>query len=92
MQASIFDRFVQADKSLKRRNEGSGIGLSIVKSIAELHDGKIELISDGIKGSEFIVWLPNVKLNYTEESNNLVDYITDDKNIELELSDIYEVH
>ena len=92
MQASIFDRFVQADKSLKRRNEGSGIGLSIVKSIAELHDGKIELISDGIKGSEFIVWLPNVKLNYTEESNNLVDYITDDKNIELELSDIYEVN
>lgn len=92
MQASIFDRFVQADKSLKRRNEGSGIGLSIAKSIADLHDGKIELISNGIKGTEFIVWIPNVKLNYTEESNNLVDYITDDKNIELELSDIYEIH
>lgn len=92
MQASIFDRFVQADKSLKRRNEGSGIGLSIVKSIADLHDGKIELISDGINGTEFIVWIPNKKLDYAEESNNLVDYITDDKNIELELSDIYEVH
>lgn len=92
MQASIFDRFVQADKSLKRRNEGSGIGLSIVKSISELHDGKIELISDGVSGTEIIVWLPNKKLDYTEESNNLIDYITDDKNIELELSDIYEVH
>lgn len=92
MQASIFDRFVQADKSLKRRNEGSGIGLSIVQSIAELHDGKVELKSDGVHGSEFIVWLPNIKLNHTEESNNLVDYIADDKNIELELSDIYEVH
>ncbi|ELC8443917.1 PAS domain-containing sensor histidine kinase [Clostridium perfringens] len=92
MQASIFDRFVQADKSLKRRNEGSGIGLSIVKSISELHDGMIELISDGTSGTEIIVWLPNKKLDYTEESNNLVDYITDDKNIELELSDIYEVH
>ncbi|EGT3617537.1 PAS domain S-box protein, partial [Clostridium perfringens] len=92
MQASIFDRFVQADKSLKRRNEGSGIGLSIVKSISDLHDGKIELISDGACGTEIIIWLPNQKLDYTEESNNLVDYITDDKNIELELSDIYEVH
>lgn len=92
MQASIFDRFIQADKSLKRRNEGSGIGLSIVKSISELHDGMIELISDGVSGTEIIVWLPNKKLDYTEESNNLVDYITDDKNIELELSDIYEVH
>lgn len=92
MQASIFDRFVQADKSLKRRNEGSGIGLSIVKSIAELHNGKIDLISDGICGTEFIVWLPNIKLDHTENSTSLVDYITDDKNIELELSDIYEVH
>ncbi len=92
MQASIFDRFVQADKSLKRRNEGSGIGLSIVKSITELHDGKIELISNGVCGTEFIIWLPNVKLDYTEDSTNLVDYITDKKNIELELSDIYEVN
>ncbi|MGG5460235.1 ATP-binding protein [Clostridium sp. B9] len=92
MQASIFDRFVQADKSLKRRNEGSGIGLSIVKSIADLHGGKVELISDDTSGTEFIVWLPNIRLDHTEDSNNLVDYITDDKNIELELSDIYEVH
>lgn len=92
IQSSIFNRFVQADKSLKRRNEGSGIGLSIVKSIADLHNGKIELISDGISGTEFILWLPNITLDYTKSSNNLVDYITDDKNIELELSDIYEVH
>lgn len=92
MQASIFDRFVQADKSLKRRNEGSGIGLSIAKSITELHDGKIELISDGVCGTQFVVWLPNIKLDYIEDSNNLVDYITDKKNIELELSDIYEVN
>lgn len=92
MQSSIFDRFVQADKSLKRRNEGSGIGLSIAKSITELHDGKIELISDGVCGTEFIVWIPNIKLDYIEDSNNLVDYITDKKNIELELSDIYEVN
>ena len=32
---SIFERFIQADKSLTRENEGSGIGLSIVKSIID---------------------------------------------------------
>ena len=39
----IFNRFVQEDKSLNRKNEGSGIGLALVKSLVELHDGEVYL-------------------------------------------------
>jgi signal transduction histidine kinase len=45
-QESIFDRFIQVDKSLSRNREGSGIGLSIVKSLVELHGGTISLKSE----------------------------------------------
>ncbi|MFW2490632.1 PAS domain-containing sensor histidine kinase [Clostridium chromiireducens] len=55
---SIFDRFVQVDKSLNRSHEGSGIGLSIVKSLVEQHGGKIFVKSIESQGSEFIIHLP----------------------------------
>ena len=55
---AIFERFVQADKSLTRENEGSGIGLSIVKSIIDLHDGYISVESEVGEGSIFKIILP----------------------------------
>ena len=55
---SIFDRFVQVDKSLNRSHEGSGIGLSIVKSLVEQHGGKIFVKSIESQGSEFSIHLP----------------------------------
>lgn len=55
---SIFERFVQVDKSLSRNHEGSGIGLSIVKSLVELHGGKISVKSKEGQGSEFIIHIP----------------------------------
>ena len=56
---NIFDMFTQADKSLDRSEGGLGIGLSLVKSLVELHGGTVEAQSDGIgQGSEFIVRLP----------------------------------
>jgi PAS domain S-box-containing protein len=54
----IFERFRQVDKSLTRNNEGSGIGLSIVKSMVELHEGSIMVESEYGKGSKFIIELP----------------------------------
>lgn len=61
-QAMIFERFRQVDKSLSRNKEGSGIGLSLVKSLVELQGGKIEVKSVYGTGSEFIITLPVTKL------------------------------
>ena len=42
----IFDRFWQADPSRGRSSQGAGLGLSIVKTIMELHSGKVSVVSD----------------------------------------------
>ena len=55
----LFEPFKQADKSLDRRNGGLGLGLSIVKGIAELHGGGVQAYSEGPgRGSEFLIYLP----------------------------------
>ena len=55
----IFDRFRQADASARRNFTGLGLGLTIVRNIVELHDGRIDVYSEGRdKGSEFVVTLP----------------------------------
>jgi PAS domain S-box-containing protein len=54
----IFDLFTQADRSLDRSQGGLGIGLALVKSLTELHGGKVELRSELGQGSEFVVRLP----------------------------------
>uniref|UniRef100_UPI000FF2AB3F sensor histidine kinase n=1 Tax=Paraclostridium sordellii TaxID=1505 RepID=UPI000FF2AB3F len=91
IQEKIFDRFVQGDKSMRRKKEGSGIGLSLVKSLVELMDGKIYLESDGKSGTEFTVLLPN-KLITEDEKIVHKDYQVDLQRIKLELSDIYELY
>ena len=54
----IFERFYRADKSRSRTTGGSGIGLTIVKSLVEAHGGTISVDSKLNSGSEFIISLP----------------------------------
>jgi signal transduction histidine kinase/ActR/RegA family two-component response regulator len=55
----IFDLFTQADHSLDRSRGGLGIGLSLVRSLVEMHGGRVEAFSDGPgQGSEFTLRLP----------------------------------
>lgn len=94
MKKVIFERFVQIDKSISRNSEGTGIGLSLVKSLMVLHGGDITLDSEVGKGSEFKLYFPNqtiesdrcTNLEYTpiKSYNNKIE------RIEIEFSDIYK--
>jgi CheY-like chemotaxis protein len=59
--AGVFDMFQEVDTSLERSRDGLGIGLTLVKTLVEMHGGSVEARSDGLgHGSEFIVRLPIV--------------------------------
>jgi PAS domain S-box-containing protein len=59
MLGSIFEAFTQVSGTLDRSQGGLGIGLTLVKTLVELHGGIVEARSEGVgKGSEFIVRLP----------------------------------
>jgi signal transduction histidine kinase len=88
---SIFERFVQVDKTISRNHEGSGIGLSLVKSLVDMHEGSISLISEEGEGSEFSIELPkrilDSKLPVLE--NGFMDEKQKVEKINIEFSDIY---
>lgn len=87
----IFDRFGQVNDILSRRCEGSGIGLSIVKSIVEMHGGKIEVFSEIGKGTEFIF---NIPIKILKEENVILKCENRDYHVEkcnIEFSDIYSI-
>lgn len=55
----VFDLFTQVDPTLDHAEGGLGIGLSLVRSLVELHGGRVAAHSDGLgRGSEFVVRLP----------------------------------
>jgi PAS domain S-box-containing protein len=91
----IFDRFRQVDKSFTRSNEGSGIGLSLAKSLVEMQGGRISVESKYGVGTKFFIRLP-VKLvddSKHEENVRLLDnklnsYV---EKIKIEFSDIYSL-
>ena len=61
VQSYIFDLFTQAPRTLDRSEGGLGIGLSMVRTLVELHGGSVQVHSDGLgHGSEFTVVLPLV--------------------------------
>ncbi len=57
-QTKIFRRFFRAEHPVVRDSEGTGLGLPIVRSLVELHGGKVEVHSLPGKGSEFAFTLP----------------------------------
>jgi Signal transduction histidine kinase len=90
----LFRRFRQVDKSLKRNHEGSGIGLSLVKSLVELHSGKVSVSSTLGEGTEFVVDLP---ANIISDADNKYEKSTVPntnyyvERIRVEFSDIYTI-
>jgi PAS domain S-box-containing protein len=54
----LFQAFTQIDSSLARRFEGTGLGLAMVKQLAELHGGSVAVASAEGEGACFTVWLP----------------------------------
>lgn len=68
----IFDRFYQVDDSSKRAYSGSGIGLSLVKELVDLHEWKIYVHSELGKGTEFILQIP-LDENYLSDYQKVLD-------------------
>ena len=91
-QEFIFDRFRQVDQSLTRNNEGSGIGLSLVKSLVEMNGGKISVESKYGYGTKFIIEMP---IKMLQEENAIVcEENLQQGNVEkihIEFADIYNL-
>ncbi|MDP4146569.1 MAG: HAMP domain-containing sensor histidine kinase [Bacillota bacterium] len=93
----VFDRFKQVEGSLYRNRDGSGIGLSLTKSLIQLHGGTINVKSQVGNGTEFIVHLPVIETegkSVTKENDDSLNYteslIKDNvEKIKIEFSDIY---
>ena len=86
----IFERFVQNDRNIDSKKNGSGIGLSLVKALVDMHNGMISINKELTKGTEFIVKLPN-----STNKENILSYLNRKevnsdtlKNISVEFSDI----
>jgi signal transduction histidine kinase len=62
----IFDRFYRADRSRSRHSGGAGLGLSIVKRVANAHGGHATVASIQGRGSTFAIWLPLPKAEIVE--------------------------
>ncbi len=71
----LFEPFKQLDSSLDRHNGGLGLGLSIVKSIAELHGGSVKVQSCGLgKGSVFSICLPLCDIKVDKKTEQYLNH------------------
>lgn len=56
---NVFEMFTQIDRSQERGYTGLGIGLTLVKSLVEMHGGRVDVVSDGVdEGTTFSITLP----------------------------------
>lgn len=92
--AMIFERFAQVDSSFSRKQEGSGIGLALVKCLVELQQGTICVESEEGKGSTFIVSLPITQIEEKQIVHE-TDCIEKEEQLiykcRIEFSDIYDL-
>jgi signal transduction histidine kinase len=87
----IFERYKQVNSLMHKENEGTGLGLALVKTFVEAHDGKITINSEIGKGAEFVIILPSKLLDKAINSDDEIA-TTREVNIErinIEFSDIY---
>ncbi len=86
----VFDKFKQINQKNIDTKVGSGIGLSLVKTLTELHGGSVDVKSKLGVGSEFIVNIPSntysSKVNLLDENRLKEKFV---QKIEVEFSDIY---
>lgn len=85
----LFDKFTKLNKSLNREKEGSGLGLFLTRSLLQLNDGDVKVVSSEEDGTNFII-----TLNIAEGTSYYdIDYIYDKEDIKqkvaTEFSDIY---
>jgi signal transduction histidine kinase/ligand-binding sensor domain-containing protein/DNA-binding response OmpR family regulator len=67
LQEKVFDRFFQVTNGSITSNPGTGIGLSLVKTLVELHHGKITLESEPDVITTFTIYLPYQKQDYSDD-------------------------
>jgi len=90
--AEVFKRYKQINNLLTREHEGSGIGLSLVKSLVEMHGGKITLKSEFGSGCEFTVELPVRKLKdiHVDRERYKTNKVSIAEKMVVEFADIYK--
>jgi signal transduction histidine kinase len=72
----VLQPFVQVDSSLSRRREGTGLGLALVKVMAELHGGSLRLDSEVGRGTTASVILPHSRVNLTARTDSVPENAT----------------
>lgn len=90
-QSMIFQRFCQIDGIFTRKHEGSGIGLSLVKSLVEMHGGTISFVSKVGLGTSFTIFLPYNDVDEEVLKYKVIREPGHMNRISLEFSDIYSI-
>jgi len=86
----IFDRFTQSEELFRRRNEGTGIGLFLVKLLVEMHGGRIYVENNEDLGVKFVIRLPIVITdNADTNSVHNKEIVSKVEVCDIEFSDIY---
>ncbi|MFO1092762.1 MAG: ATP-binding protein [Planctomycetaceae bacterium] len=86
----VFERFRQSDSTSSRHHGGLGLGLSIVRSLVEMHGGTVRAASRGRgEGAMFVVSLPvRVVADYDDETRQLENCIPSDRNGRVDLAGV----